>query len=421
MLEIAKQAKEQFNLAQENYATLPDEPHYSHMAGDTPAILGEVNLNILVVELFFATKSFRSKDAQAKLVKYLKDPDQKHLQEIMQLKNLQKSNFSRLIKDNSTFLKELYPRTKDRLTAATRKMALSNIRMDILERNADDFNKYFGHDVLKTEWEKIADSKTTATGEKIKALEGLLLPVLINNFTWTVAKQRKFLTQWIKILEKIETLDGNLSDHSALCYVTIYMAAIFNQDKSNPLKRATSITLIGRRVSEIIGKPHHIHTEIVDLCNFYLMLHWPTGDDDDDLDDSDLFFKCLNLLKKRQAEFSDDWFRLSASNQGATPKSKTRQLQVLFHVLEKQTKDESRMGSLKDAEVKRGYVFCRGAKKYEGRLRGSEVIFQAKGNSSSIHLRKDKSDTIKGNLVDVTFNVVFTVIGPVACNIEERL
>ena len=79
------------------------------------------------------------------------------------------------------------------------------------------------------------------------------------------------------------------------------------------------------------------------------------------------------------------------------------------------------MGSLKDAEVKRGYVFCRGAKKYEGRLRGSEVIFQAKGNSSSIHLRKDKSDTIKGNLVDVNFNVVFTVIGPVACNIEERL
>jgi hypothetical protein len=79
---IASKAKQQFRKAQENYASLPNEPRYSHLAGDTPAILGEVHTYMLIIQLMVRTKSFRSKKTKEILLKFLQEPTDKHLQKV---------------------------------------------------------------------------------------------------------------------------------------------------------------------------------------------------------------------------------------------------------------------------------------------------------------------------------------------------
>ena len=73
---------------------------------------------------------------------------------------------------------------------------------------------------------------------------------------------------------------------------------------------------------------------------------------------------------------------------------------------------------MKDAGInKKNYILSEGAEKFTGRLKGNEVTFKPKGISNPINLRA--ATRIKKNHIDVTFIVVFTAIGPLACNIEE--
>ena len=80
---IASKAKEQFRKAQENYASLPNEPRYSHLAGDTPAILGEVHTYMLIIQLMVKTKSFKNKKTKEILLKFLHEPTKEHLQKVL--------------------------------------------------------------------------------------------------------------------------------------------------------------------------------------------------------------------------------------------------------------------------------------------------------------------------------------------------
>ena len=427
-LEKASKAKEQFIASQDNYSKQPDEPCYSHVAGDTPSMMGEVALYILVIKLFFLTVSFKSEESQKCLLRFLKEPTSEKFREILKCKNLQEEQLVMVRKKHESLLNELYSRTKSRLTAATRKMALSCIRMDILEKNADDFSKFFGEDIFKIEWTKIVNSKRMNRSQKIEELEGLLLPVCINNFIRTVAREVKFLSNWMKILEKIESeLDPKIvSADSALCYVTIYMAVIFNNFHNISLKQETADRLIGQLVAHLIDERHDIHSEIVDLCNFYLMLHWPAFGRR--LEDEAMFMKCLNLLQKRQSELKVEWFQLCTfGNEKIGKKSATKDhqknaLKLLFQVqVRRETRKEewsNHLGSMKDAGInKKNYILSEGAEKFTGRLKGNEVTFKPKGISNPINLRA--ATRIKKNHIDVTFIVVFTAIGPLACNIEE--
>ena len=65
-------------------------------------------------------------------------------------------------------------------------------------------------------------------------------------------------------------------------------------------------------------------------------------------------------------------------------------------------------------------VLKTGATLYVGKLHGNEVIFEPKGFGRPIHIRREqKSSNISGTFVEVSFNVVFNALGPVACNIEK--
>ena len=81
-------------------------------------------------------------------------------------------------------------------------MALSNVRMDVLERNTKNFNDFFGEDILNNEWSKIVASNKPAQ-VKIKELEGYILNVAINNFMWTAKRSIDMLRNWMMILMEV--------------------------------------------------------------------------------------------------------------------------------------------------------------------------------------------------------------------------
>ena len=83
--EIATKAKEQFRKAQENYANLSNQPKYSHLAKDTPAVMGEVRTYITIIQLVIKTKSFNRKMTRDLLFKFLQEPTDEHLQKVWKI------------------------------------------------------------------------------------------------------------------------------------------------------------------------------------------------------------------------------------------------------------------------------------------------------------------------------------------------
>jgi hypothetical protein len=79
---IAREAQEQFRKAQESYANLKNKPEYSHLAGDSPAIMGEVQTHMTIIQLMLKTKSFGSEKTKGILLKFLQDPTDQHLKKV---------------------------------------------------------------------------------------------------------------------------------------------------------------------------------------------------------------------------------------------------------------------------------------------------------------------------------------------------
>jgi hypothetical protein len=79
---IARKAQEQFRDAQDSYAILENKPKYSHLAGDSPAIMGEVKTYMTIIQLMLKTKSFGSEKTKGILLKFLQDPTDQHLQKV---------------------------------------------------------------------------------------------------------------------------------------------------------------------------------------------------------------------------------------------------------------------------------------------------------------------------------------------------
>jgi hypothetical protein len=401
-LVIAKKAKEQFTKAQEAYDQVQNKPKYSHLAGDSPAILGEVDVYMNIIKLMFKTKSFNEKRTKELLLEFLKEPTREHLVKITSRHGIQWESFGKLYLDNKDFLVELYSRTKSRLANATRKMAFSNVRLDVLEESTLKFNDFFGEDILNKEWTRIVNSGLS-NESKIKELEGYILNVSINNFMWTAKRKIHLLLNWMDILFHIIKLSRSIVIGSdiALCYVTVYMALIYNiKDIKKPitLVEETVVKFIEQLLKETINRPK-TQAEVFELANFYLMLLWPV-DHRGVCANPKIFFECLGLLKKREREDPTQnnapWFQVQESGLNQ---------QICQHLASR--KDTSSL--------------LPGAKVYHGKLHGQEIEFHTVGFENPINIRKDhRSRNISGTYIDVTFNVVFNALGPIACNIERK-
>ena len=396
---IAEKAKEHFVQAQSKYAKVSNEPKYSHFVGDSPSIIGEVEVSSIVIQLIFKTKSFMSVESKQFLVDFLKDPTDEHLKKILSCPRVQSAKFRDLHYRHASFLQELYSRTKSRLINATRKMASSAIRMGNLEGFAKTFNEFFGKDIMNDAWKKIVDSGKSAE-MKIEELQDYTLIVAINNFIWTSDRQTFMLANWMQILNHIVHLSNStlpINDDCALSYITVYMAILHNDYDRNTL----DVERVREFLNRLLGRAEKreklvMHSEVFELANFYLMLHWPLQKEEIQCD-RERFFDCLLLLSKRQSEDHSEqvpWFQVRANRR----------------------ENQSKLVSLKGKERRLNW-----GKAYEfyGKLRGSQIFYDLPGLDRQIVFPYDSSSGIRGTYRQVSFNLIFNGLGPRAVNIRE--
>ena len=395
---IAEKAKEHFVQAQSKYAKVSNEPKYSHFVGDSPSIIGEVEVSTIVIELIFKTKSFMSGNPKQFLVDFLKNPTDEHLKKILSCPRVQSAKFRDLHYRHTSFLQELYSRTKSRLINATRKMASSATRMGNLEGFAKTFNEFFGEDIMNDAWKKIVDSRKPA-GMKIEELQVYILIVAINNFIWTSDRENFMLTHWMEILNHIVRLCDNtltVNDDCALSYITVYMAILHNDFDRNTLDVERVREFLDRLLGSVDHEKLAMHSEVFELANFYLMLHWPLQKEEIQCD-RERFFDCLLLLSKRQSEDHSEqvpWFQVRANRR----------------------ENQSKLVSLKGKERRLNW-----GKAYEfyGKLRGSQIFYDLPGLDRQIVFPYDSSSGIRGTYRQVSFNLIFNGLGPRAVNIRE--
>jgi hypothetical protein len=271
--------------------------------GDFSAMMGEMHINLTILDLILSTNLFKKKDLSlsSKFLKLLRNG--------LDLETLEKSNGRKLTGEEYLELQELtklfnnynirntYSKLKDHLAEAVRRVTNSQSLIAQIERNCERFNDLFSENIMEVEFMKLLDSKLDSN-EKLKKLRAYLLPVVTHNCRWVMSRPidtlRNYQRAVLGVEKLVEETGGSKTErHDMLSYMAVYFA-LLRHDHDR-------ILLEEQKVKEICK--HFVIANETNHTNFYLeafiffiLLFWPAKKGKIDINDEKLFRYCIDRL-----------------------------------------------------------------------------------------------------------------------------
>ena len=314
-------------------------------------------------------------------------------------------------KDHLNFVSGLYENTKECLYLLTRKMTyvdtLSYDRDQIellenLEHYIDEVNSIFGS--KNPVWRQQLERKNIDPEQKMNILRRFLAVGVANTFGWLSRLRIRNVDTKISDLQKIATTMATVSAEAKLpmstrdkiSYMNIKFAFDFHQMSRN-------CTLSEERVKDFCKRLVSDEAKFAEPYFFYLLLFWPDLNKSTPSDTFELLRGCISELKRFEKLQSE-------SEQPPPPR-------FLFY-LSQHWED----GRPKLSSAKNGKNF-NNAFRYPGRLDENKNVVMSWGGGDQVAELTVRNINLayklKPYVRSVTFSLVFTFAGPVACFLTD--
>ncbi len=314
-------------------------------------------------------------------------------------------------KDHLNFVSGLYENTKECLYLLTRKMTyvdtLSYDRDQIellenLEHYIDEVNSIFGS--KNPVWRQQLERKNIDPEQKMNILRLFLAVGVANTFGWLSRLRIRNVDTKISDLQKIATTMATVSAEAKLpmstrdkiSYMNIKFAFDFHQMSRN-------CTLSEERVKDFCKRLVSDEAKFAEPYFFYLLLFWPDLNKSTPSDTFELLRGCISELKRFEKLQSE-------SEQPPPPR-------FLFY-LSQHWED----GRPKLSSAKNGKNF-NNAFRYPGRLDENKNVVMSWGGGDQVAELTVRNINLayklKPYVRSVTFSLVFTFAGPVACFLTD--